>query len=239
MKGIYNGIECRTGDQRIDGVWQKALIYDCKPEGDDENALSEAGFEDLDNGLWVKVITKQQHREMIKEFERQRQITEQEKLVQNHNENEERIKLETQLHMYNERMASRRAKMRWLKIEFEGASVFALVISLIFVFVSALYRSDPTMKTIALPLWASLSLLPVIMIASFIAAIRKQPEIYLVLAVLLIITAVIAWDMASIVVALAACAFIAFYIITRSVSELKKEPEYPHYFNKTFDEFIR
>ena len=77
------------------------------------------------------------------------------------------------------------------------------------------------------------------MIASFIAAIRKQPEIYLVLAVLLIITAVIAWDMASIVVALAACAFIAFYIITRSVSELKKEPEYPHYFNKTFDEFIR
>ena len=68
MQGIYKGIACRTGDQRIDGVWQKALIYECKPEGDDEAALTEAGFTDLENCLWVRVITKEQYRELAQEF---------------------------------------------------------------------------------------------------------------------------------------------------------------------------
>lgn len=237
MQGVYKGIACRTGDQRIDGVWQKALIYECKPEGDDEAALTEAGFTDLENGLWVRVITKEQYRELAQEFEQKRKAIEQEQLVQRQIESEEQIKLETRLHMYNERMASRRAKMRRIKLDFTGISVFSEVISILLIVISVLYRSDPTLKLLALPLWVSLMFMPVIIVGAVAAAVKKLPEVYLVLACVMLITALIAWEAVSFSLVVITAAFVLFYFVTRSVTELKKEPEYPYYFNKTLEEF--
>ncbi len=238
MKGVFQGVECQTGEVRISGKTEKALIYEYKPEGDDVQALAAAGFKDMDNGLWVRKLTMDEYRKIIIEFEQLEKQAVRQRIAESQLESEKIIKAEQMCHAYNERMASRRAKMRVLKLEFEGASIFSVVISLIFIFISVFNRSDAELKTLALPMWASLSLLPVITAVSFSAAIRNQPELYLVLAGLLVITALIAWGMASIVLVLAACAFVAFYLITRSVSEFRKEPEFPHYFDKNADDFI-
>lgn len=237
MQGVYKGIKCRTGEQRIDGVWQKALIYDCKPQGDDEQALTQAGFVDMENGLWVKVLTAVQYRELAAEFEKRQEKEEQERLLQRQRQSEQDIKLEQRRHVYNEKMASRRAKLRVLKIEFEGASIFAVAASLALIFMSVLNRSDPDLKTTALPLWASLTFLPVIIAGAAVAAYKKLPEAYLVLAALLLAAALIAWDTASIVLFIMAAAFVVFYFITRCISSFKKEPEYPMYPDKTTEEF--
>lgn len=237
MQGVYKGIKCRTGEQRIDGVWQKALIYDCKPQGDDEVSLTQAGFVDMENGLWVKVLTAVQYRELAAEFEKRREKEEQERLLQRQRQSEQDIKLEQQRHVYNEKMASRRAKLRVLKIEFEGASIFAVAASLALIFMSVLNLSDPDLKTTELPLWASLTFLPVIIAGAAVAAYKKLPEAYLVLAALLLAAALIAWDTASIVLFIMAAAFVVFYFITRCISSFKKEPEYPMYPDKTTEEF--
>ena len=47
MRGIYKGVECRTGEVRLDGKMGKALIYVDRPGENDEQALAAAGFADL------------------------------------------------------------------------------------------------------------------------------------------------------------------------------------------------
>ena len=66
---------------------------------------------------------------------------------------------------------------------------------------------------------------------------KKDTELYLALAGLLVAAAVIAWDFASIWVAVTAAAFVAFYFLTRKITTFKKEPEYPTYKDKDADEY--
>ena len=42
MRGIYKGVECRTGEVRLDGKMEKALIYVDRPGENDEQALTAA-----------------------------------------------------------------------------------------------------------------------------------------------------------------------------------------------------
>ena len=232
MKGVYKGVECYTDDYRIDGAWHKALIYQVKPEGDDEKALTEAGFTDMENDLWVRAVTSEEYRSIVEDFKKQTEENDKKQLKQSHIDNEESIRLNIRLHSENERMASRRAKLRAFKFRFEGASLFSVVISVMLVFITVLYRSDKDMKTIALPLWASLTLLPVVITGAVIAAIKKIPELYLAIAGLMAGCALIAWDAASLILAIACAAFVAFYLMTRSINLMKSEPEYPNYFDK-------
>ena len=69
MRGTYRGVECRTGEVRLDGKMEKALIYADRPGENDEQALTAAGFADLDNGLWVKKLTLAEYRQFVDEFE--------------------------------------------------------------------------------------------------------------------------------------------------------------------------
>ena len=117
MEGIYNDVKCRTGEQRINGEWVKALIYDAELDGENEQALVKAGFTDLENGLWAKVLTNEQYREINKAFEQQREKREKQQLRQKKQQNEKDINFETRRQAYNSKMASRRAKMRTLKLE--------------------------------------------------------------------------------------------------------------------------
>jgi hypothetical protein len=237
MEGVYKGIKCRTGDQRIDGVWHKALIYECLPQGDDEQALTQAGFEDLENGLWVKVVTAQECRELSMEFEKKREEAEKALTEKRQVISEEEIKLEQQRHIYNERMASRRAKLRTIKLDFAGVSIFAEIISLVLIYTSVVYRFDADMKYIALPLWASLTFLPIIIVGAAVGAYKKLPAAYLVLAGVLAIAAIASWDTASIILLFAAAAFVVFYFLTRCITVFKAEPEYPIYADKSTSEF--
>jgi hypothetical protein len=237
MQGVYKGIKCHTGDQRIDGVWQKALIYKCMQGGDDEQALTQAGFEDLENGLWVKVVTAQQCREIAMEFEKQHEVAEKAMIEKQQVISEEEIKLEQQRHVYNEKMASRRAKLRTIKLDFAAVSVFAEIMSCALIYVSVVYRADADMKFIALPLWASLTFMPIIIVGAAVAAYKKMPAAYLVLAGILVIAAIAAWDTASNILLFVASAFVVFYFLTHCITEFKKEPEYPIYADKSTTQF--
>lgn len=93
------------------------------------------------------------------------------------------------------------------------------------------------MKYIALPLWASLTFLPIIIVGAAVGAYKKLPAAYLVLAGVLIIAAIAAWDTASIILLFAAAAFAVFYFLTRCITVFKAEPEYPIYADKSTSEF--
>ena len=237
MEGIYNDVKCRTGEQRINGEWVKALIYDTELDGENEQALVKAGFTDLENGLWAKVLTNEQYREINKAFEQQREKREKQQLRQKKQQNEKDINFETRRQAYNSKMASRRAKMRTLKMDFAGISVFAEIISIALIFISVLYRSNKELKYFALPLWVSLSFMPLSIVGVALAAYKKAPEFYIVLAGIMVIAAVAVHDMASLTLGIIAAAYVAFYLLTHSITNMKSEPEYPDYFDKSPGEF--
>ncbi|MBQ2580371.1 MAG: hypothetical protein II574_01935, partial [Ruminococcus sp.] len=116
-----------------------------------------------------------------------------------------------------------------LKLSFGGAALFGVIVSLLLIYVSLVYRSGTEMKTLALPLWASLTFMPIIMVGSLAAMLKRIPELYLAMAGVLVIAALAAWDTASIWLVIIAAAFVAFYFLTRKISAFKKEPEYPNY----------
>lgn len=236
MKGVYKGIDCFTDDYRIDGVWHKALIYQVKDEGDDEKALTEAGFVDMQNDLWVRAVTIEEYRSIIGEFKKQKEVTDKQQIVQRRKDNEEDIKRNAIVHAENERMASRRVKMRVLKLEFAGASLFAELVSFILLYASVINRFDKNLKTLALPIGVSLVFMPLIIIGAAAAAFKRIPEIYIAIAGLMLTSALIAWDTASIMLVVIAAAFVTFYFITRCINQYKKEPEYPTYFDKTLSD---
>ncbi|MBQ1536252.1 MAG: hypothetical protein IIZ62_06460 [Ruminococcus sp.] len=237
MEGIYNGVKCRTGEPRINGEWVKALIYDAELDGENEQALVKAGFTDLENGLWAKVLTKEQYREINKEFVQQREKRERQQLRQKKLQNEEDIRRESRRQAYNYKMASRRAKMRTLKLDFAGISIFTEIVSFGMIFISVLYRSNEEIKYIALPLWASLSFMPLSIVGVALAAYKKAPEFYIVLAGIMVIAAVAVHDMASVTLGIIAAAYVVFYLLTHSITNMKSEPEYPDYFDKSPEEF--
>ncbi len=237
MEGIYNGVKCRTGEPRINGEWVKALIYDAELDGENEQALVKAGFTDLENGLWAKVLTKEQYREINKEFVQQREKRERQQLRQKKLQNEEDIRCESRRQAYNYKMASRRAKMRTLKLDFAGISIFTEIVSFAMIFISVLYRSNEEIKYIALPLWASLSFMPLSIVGVALAAYKKAPEFYIVLAGIMVIAAVAVHDMASVTLGIIAAAYVVFYLLTHSITNMKSEPEYPDYFDKSPEEF--
>ena len=237
MEGIYNGVKCRTGEPRINGEWVKALIYDTELDGENEQALVKAGFTDLENGLWTKVLTKEQYREINKEFVQQREKRERQQLRQKKLQNEEDIRRESRRQAYNYKMASRRAKMRTLKMDFAGISVFAEIISIALIFISVLYRSNKELKYFALPLWVSLSFMPLSIVGVALAAYKKAPEFYIVLAGIMVIAAVAVHDTASVTLGIIAAAYVVFYLLTHSITNMKSEPEYPDYFDKSPEEF--
>ena len=237
MKGVFQGVECRTGEVRIDGKMEKALIYADREGENDVQALCAAGFVDMENGLWVKKLTVDEYRRFVAEFDQLEKQAAQQKIAESQLDNEKKIKAEQLRHAYNERMSQRRAQMHMLKLSFGGATIFGEVISLALMYISVIYRGDADMKTLALPLWASLTFMPIIMVGSLAAAIKKIPELYLVLTGVLVIAALVAWDAASIWITVAAAAFVAFYFLTRKISAFKKEPEYPDYSNKDADEY--
>lgn len=237
MEGIYNGVKCRTGEPRINDEWVKALIYDTELDGENEQALVKAGFTDLENGLWAKVLTKEQYREINKEFVQQREKRERQQLRQKKLQNEEDIRRESRRQAYNYKMASRRAKMRTLKMDFAGISVFAEIISIALIFISVLYRSNKELKYFALPLWVSLSFMPLTIVGVALAAYKKAPEFYIVLAGIMVIAAVAVHDMASVTLGIIAAAYVVFYLLTHSITNMKSEPEYPDYFDKSPEEF--
>ena len=237
MKGVFQGVECRTGELRIDGKMEKALIYADREGENDVQALAAAGFADMENGLWVKKLTVEEYRKFVAEFDQFEKQAAQQKIAESQLDNEKKIKAEQLRHAYNERMSDRRTHMHVLKLSFAGATIFGEVISLALMYTSVIYRGDADMKTLALPLWASLTFMPIIMVGSLVAAIKRIPELYLALAGLLVAAAVIAWDFASIWVAVTAAAFVAFYFLTRKITAFKKEPEYPTYKDKDADEY--
>ncbi len=237
MEGIYNGVKCRTGEPRINGEWVKALIYDAELDGENEQALVKAGFTDLENGLWAKVLTKEQYREINKEFVQQREKRERQQLRQKKLQNEEDIRRESRRQAYNYKMASRRAKMRTLKLDFAGISIFTEIVSFAMIFISVLYRSNEEIKYIALPLWASLSFMPLSIVGVALAAYKKAPEFYIVLAGIMVIAAVAVHDTASVTLGIIAAAYVVFYLLTHSITNMKSEPEYPDYFDKSPEEF--
>ena len=237
MEGIYNDVKCRTGEQRINGEWVKALIYDAELDGENEQALVKAGFTDLENGLWAKVLTNEQYREINKAFEQQREKREKQQLRQKKQQNEKDINFETRRQAYNSKMASRRAKMRTLKLDFAGISIFAEIISFALIVISVLYRSDRELRYLALPMWVSLSFMPLSIVGVALAAYKKAPEFYIVLAGIMVIAAVAVHDMASLTLGIIAAAYVAFYLLTHSITNMKSEPEYPDYFDKSPGEF--
>ena len=237
MEGIYNDVKCRTGEQRINGEWVKALIYDTELDGENEQALVKAGFTDLENGLWAKVLTNEQYREINKAFEQQREKREKQQLRQKKQQNEKDINFETRRQAYNSKMASRRAKMRTLKLDFAGISIFAEIISFALIVISVLYRSNKELKYFALPMWVSLSFMPLSIVGVALAAYKKAPEFYIVLAGIMVIAAVAVHDMASLTLGIIAAAYVAFYLLTHSITNMKSEPEYPDYFDKSPGEF--
>ena len=237
MEGIYNDVKCRTGEQRINGEWVKALIYDTELDGENEQALVKAGFTDLENGLWAKVLTNEQYREINKAFEQQREKREKQQLRQKKQQNEKDINFETRRQAYNSKMASRRAKMRTLKLDFAGISIFAEIISFALIVISVLYGSDRELRYLALPMWVSLSFMPLSIVGVALAAYKKAPEFYIVLAGIMVIAAVAVHDMASLTIGIIAAAYVAFYLLTHSITNMKSEPEYPDYFDKSPGEF--
>lgn len=231
MKGNYKGILCQTGEQRIDGEYKKVLLYADRPGENDEQALAVAGFVDLENGLWAKVLALDEYKEILEEFARKEQVHKQEQIIADMRANEENIRRQVRLNAENERMAARRAKMRVLKLEFEGASIFAVVIAVALLILSILGTGEKDV-TPALPLWASLALLPIIIVGAAFAAFKKLPEIYLAIAGMFIISAIIACSLISIILVIAAAAFVTFFFLTRKITQFKNEPEYPTYFDK-------
>ena len=233
MRGVYKGVECYTDDYRIDGVWHKALIYQTKDDGDDEKALTAAGFTDMENDLWVRALTTEEYRSITEEFEKQQQAAEQQQLRQNREDNEQSIELNARLHAYNEHMGKCRVKMRALSIRFVGASVFSWIISIVLIYSSIINSTDSEMRKLALPLWASLSFLPIVIVLSLIAAVKKIPEMYIAIAGLMAASAVVLWNTASIALGIITAAFAAFYFMTRPINLLKTDPAYPVFFDKS------
>lgn len=62
MKGYYKGVLCRVGTYHVMGEDKPALYYVDSP---DQETMLEAGFNEVQYGLWVKILTNKEYKEII------------------------------------------------------------------------------------------------------------------------------------------------------------------------------
>ena len=67
MKGCYKGVLCRLTEYRVMGKRTPALSYISSP---DQETMLRAGFTEVRNGLWLKLLTEEEFEEVAAEFER-------------------------------------------------------------------------------------------------------------------------------------------------------------------------
>ena len=67
MKGCYKGVLCRMTEYRAMGKTAPALSYISSP---DQETMLRAGFTEVRNGLWLKVLTEEEFEEVAAEFEK-------------------------------------------------------------------------------------------------------------------------------------------------------------------------
>ena len=65
MKGCYKGVLCRLTEYRAMGKTAPALSYISSP---DQETMLRAGFTEVRNGLWLKVLTEEEFEEVAAEF---------------------------------------------------------------------------------------------------------------------------------------------------------------------------
>lgn len=66
MEINYKGVLCRLGTYRVNGEDKPTLYYISSP---DCETMYKAGFEELHYGLWGKVLTDEEYKEIIKREE--------------------------------------------------------------------------------------------------------------------------------------------------------------------------
>lgn len=62
MKGYYKEVLCRVGTYRVMGEDKPALYYVDSP---DQETMLKAGFNEVQKGLWVKILTDKEYKEII------------------------------------------------------------------------------------------------------------------------------------------------------------------------------
>ena len=67
MKGYYKGVLCRLAEYRATGKAVPVLSYISSP---DQETMLRAGFTEVRNGLWLKVLTEAEFEEVAAEFEK-------------------------------------------------------------------------------------------------------------------------------------------------------------------------
>ena len=65
MKGYYKGVLCRLTEYRVMGTSKPALSYISSP---DQETMLRAGFIEIQNGLWLKVLTEAEYNEVATDF---------------------------------------------------------------------------------------------------------------------------------------------------------------------------
>lgn len=65
MKGYYKGVLCELGTYRVMGEDTLALYYIDSPN---QETMLKAGFDEVQYGLWVKMITDEEYKEIISTF---------------------------------------------------------------------------------------------------------------------------------------------------------------------------
>ena len=61
-KIIYKGVFCRLATYRIMGENRPALFYIDAP---DQQTMLDAGFDEVHYGLWAKILTEEEYREIV------------------------------------------------------------------------------------------------------------------------------------------------------------------------------
>lgn len=65
MKGYYKGVLCRLTEYRVMETARAALSYISSP---DQETMLRAGFTETQNGLWLKVLTEAEYKEVAADF---------------------------------------------------------------------------------------------------------------------------------------------------------------------------
>lgn len=65
MKGYYKGVLCKLGTYRIMGEDKPVLYYIDSPN---QETMFNAGFDEVHYGLWVKILTDEEYKEIANIF---------------------------------------------------------------------------------------------------------------------------------------------------------------------------
>lgn len=65
MKGYYKGVLCRLTEYRVMGKAVPVLSYISSP---DQDTMLRAGFSEVQNGLWLKMLSQAEREEIAEGF---------------------------------------------------------------------------------------------------------------------------------------------------------------------------